>query len=152
MRPISIIVCLLMIATCYAFKIASMEEFYQIQQKVITEESLKLKESLDYRLPVKSKATRGLVTRHHINFSGFSTPIFIIGDDPVSKTWLIEHAAQLRQLHALGFITNIKNPETLHALQTEFDLPLLPADVDDLMFVLEVNHYPLMMNEGVVWQ
>lgn len=152
MRPISIIVCLLMIATCYAFKIANMEEFYQVQQHEISEESLKLKESLDFRLPVKSNATQGLVTQHHINFKGLSNPIFIIGDDPISKKWLSEHTTTLRELHALGFITNIKNPETLRELQTESDLPLLPANVDDLMFILEANHYPLIASEGIVWQ
>ncbi len=152
MRPLAMILCLLMIASCYAIKISSMEEFYQVDQNRITEESLKLQESLDSRLPVKSKTTAGFVSRHNVTFSGFSSPIFIIGDDALSKQWLNNHAKQLRELRALGFITNIKNPATLQELQTIHDLPLLPADVDDLMLLLDAQHYPLMMNEGVVWQ
>lgn len=152
MRPLALIVSLLMIASCYAFKIANMEEFYQVEQNSITEDALKLQESLDARLPVISDATAGIISRHKVDFSGFSNAIFIIGGDPVSRKWLGDHAKQLRQLHALGFITNIKNPETLRELQTQSGLPLLPANVDDFMTLLGVSHYPLMMNEGVVWQ
>lgn len=149
MRSFTLIVSLLMIASCYAYKIANMEAFYQVNQN---DDAFKLQESLDARLPVKSNVTAGVVSRHQVNFSGFSNAIFIIGDDPVSKKWLDVHAKQLHKLHALGFITNIKNPETLRELQSKFGLPLLPANVDDFMTVLGVNHYPLMMNEGVVWQ
>jgi len=103
-------------------------------------------------LPVKSKASAGLVSRHHVAFAGFSNAFFIIGDDPVSKHWFNEHAKELRQLHALGFITNIKSAQTLDELQTVSDLPLLPANVDDLMEVLATTHYPLISNKGDVWQ
>ena len=196
MRPFAMIACFLMIASCYAYKISSMEEFYQVDrnritgitthplptsrglsagsmilarsldpavkprdvgfavepEQLFTEESLKLQESLDARLPVKSKTTVGIVSRHKVTFSGFSSPIFIIGDDPVSRQWLNDHAKQLRELHALGFITNIESPEALQEIQTVHDLPLLPANVDDLMILLDARHYPLMMNEGDVWQ
>lgn len=152
MRPVAMIVCFLMIASCYAFKISSMEEFYEVDQNRITEDSLKLQESLDSRLPVKSKTTAGLVSRHKVSFEGFSNPIFIIGDDAVSKQWLNDRAKKLREIHALGFITNIKDPATLQNLQSVYDLPLLPANVDDLMILLDADHYPLMMNKGVVWQ
>ena len=152
MRPLALCIGLMMIASCYAFKMASMENYFETEQNTISEESLKLKETLDARLPVKSDALAGIVFRHQINFPGFSSPIFIIGDDPVSKLWLSEHMEELRQLHALGFITNIKRADTLDELQTKSGLALLPANVDDLMAVLGTNHYPLIVNEGVVWQ
>ena len=152
MRPVAMIVCFLMIASCYAFKISSMEEFYPMDQNRITEESLKLQESLDSRLPVTSNNTTGFVSRHTVAFEGFSSPIFIIGDDAVSKRWLNDHAKKLREIRALGFITNIKDPATLQELQHAHDLPLLPANVDDLMVLLDAKHYPLIMNKGVVWQ
>jgi integrating conjugative element protein (TIGR03765 family) len=152
MRPLSMIIFFTMIASCYAFQIVNMENYYAETEATIAQESLKLKEALDARLPVKSKATQGRVSRHHVTFAGFANAIFIIGDDPVSKQWLIEHAEELRQLHALGFITNIKSARTLEELQTASDLPLLPANVDDLMEVLGASHYPLISNKGVVWQ
>jgi len=152
MRPLALLIGFMMIASCYAVQIVNIENYWADTQATLTEESLKLKEALDARLPVKSKASAGLVSRHHVTFSGFSNAIFIIGDDPVSKQWLSEHAEELRQRHALGFITNIKHAETLSELQTLSDLPLLPTNVDDLMELLGASHYPLMLNEGVVWQ
>ena len=152
MRSLGLIAGLMMIVSCYAVQIITINNSFREQQTAISEESLKLKEALDARLPVKSKATAGQVLRHHVTFAGFSNAIFIIGDDPVSKRWFKEHTQELRQLHALGFITNIKNPETLDTLQTVSGLPLLPANVDDLMEVIGASHYPLMLSEGVVWQ
>lgn len=152
MRQLALIIGFMMIASCYAVQIVKIESYWADTQATITKESLQLKETLDARLPVKSKAGAGLVSRHHVAFTGFSNAIFIIGDDPVSKQWLNEHAKELRQLHALGFITNIKSARTLDELQTGSGLPLLPANVDDLMDVLDASHYPLISNKGNVWQ
>lgn len=152
MRSLSVIIGFLMIASCYAVQIVKIENYWADTQATIAEESLKLKESLDARLPIKSKTTPGKVSRHHVAFSGFSNAIFIIGDDPVSKQWLSEHADELRQLHAIGFITNINSAQTLDELQTGSSLPLLPANIDDVMDVLGATHYPLISNKGIVWQ
>ena len=152
MRPLALLAGFMMIVSCYAFKIVTMENYFPTEQDAISPESLKLKEMLDARLPVKSEATVGKVLRHRVTFAGLSNSIFIIGDDPVSKQWLSEHAEELRQLHALGFITNIERAQTLDELQTLSGLPLLPANVDDLMMILNASHYPLMVNEGIVWQ
>ncbi len=95
MRPLALMIGFMMIASCYAVQIVNIEHYWADTQATLTEESLKLKEALDARLPVKSKASTGLVSRHHVAFAGFSNAIFIIGDDPVSKQWLIEHAEEL---------------------------------------------------------
>ena len=149
MRTIALILSFMIILSCYAYRIGNMEQYFE---NGIKEESVKLNEFQDPRLPVTSHASVGQVSRHHVNFAEFSNAIFIIGDDPVSKKWLINHAKELQQLHALGFITNINHPEVLNELQTQSGLPLLPANVDDLMSLIETEHYPLMLNKGVVWQ
>lgn len=152
MRPLALMTCLLMITSCYAWKIASYEDSWAVEEKNVSKSSLALQESLDARLPVQGKASVGHVTRHAIAFPGLSSPIFIIGDDAVSRQWLKKHAEQLRKIHALGFITNINNPDTLQQLQRTYDVPLLPADVDDLLALLGTDHYPLVLHEGIVWQ
>lgn len=149
MRTISFIVGFLMIVSCYAYRIGNMEQYFE---SGLHEEPAKTNALQDPRLPVSSHANAGQVLRHRVNFSGLSNAIFIIGDDPVSKKWLSEHAKALKKLHALGFITNISNPEVLNALQTKYDLPFLPANVDDLMSIIGEAHYPLILNEGVVSQ
>lgn len=55
MRPLSVIIGFLMIASCYAVQIVKIENYWADTQATIAEESLKLKESLDARLPIKSK-------------------------------------------------------------------------------------------------
>lgn len=149
MRTIALILSFMMIVSCYAYRIGNMEQYFENR---VSEESVKLNEVQDPRLPVTSKASVGRVSRHHVNFAEFYNAIFIIGDDPVSKKWLSNHAKELQQLHALGFITNINHPEVLNELQTQSGLPLLPANVDDLMNLIGTEHYPLMLNKGVVWQ
>lgn len=149
MRPIALILSFMMIVSCYAYRIGNMEQYFE---NGIKEDAVKPHEVKDPRLPVTSNASVGKVSRHHVKFSGFSNAIFIIGDDPVSKKWLSNHAKELQQLHALGFITNINHPEVLNELQTQSGLPLLPANVDDLMLLIGTEHYPLMLDKGVVWQ
>ena len=70
----------------------------------------------------------------------------------ITAILLSDHTEALQKIHAIGFITNIKCAKTLDELQILSNLPLLPANVDDLMALLATTHYPLMVNEGVVWQ
>ena len=152
MRILSLLLGLMMIVSCYAYQIVALNHGMLELQQSFAEKDQQLNETLDARLPAQSKAQAGLVTRHTVSSSPLSNSMFIIGDDSLSKQWLIEHAEELRELHALGFVTNIANSDTLHELQTATELPLLPANVDDLMLLLKEKHYPLAFHQGVVWQ
>lgn len=143
MRKLSIMAMLLMIASCYA---------WQIDAQVPTEESLQLEAKQDVRLPASSKANTGKVARRKLNLVNFSYSIFIIGDDAVSQSWLKEHARELEKMGALGFVTNISDSSQLEALQDLIQAPLLPANVDDLLAIFGESHYPLIFNEGEIWQ
>ncbi|OJY45326.1 MAG: integrating conjugative element protein [Legionella sp. 40-6] len=121
-------------------------------QAQLTEESLKLQEKLDARLPVSSKATVGEVVSRKVMLVNFSYPVFVIGDDAISRQWLQEHAKKLEEAQALGFVANISNTEQLQSLQRLTKTPLLPANVDDLMSLFQESHYPLAFYEGDLWQ
>ena len=140
------------VASCYAYEIINTENYLNAAQAAITDESLKLQQTVDLRLPAKSKATAGKVSRHQAGISGFSYSLFIIGNDKQSKQWLVAHAEELKKIQAIGFVTNINTHEDYEGLQTLAEVPLLPANVDDLLLVLHESHYPLIARGGEVWQ
>ena len=152
MKKLIFIACLVMITSSYAYQIVSMEDYIQQAQEELTEDSLTLQAKLDARLPVKSKASAGKVTKHAIDLDTFSYSIFVIGDDEFSRQWLKEHAQELEEKNALGFITNVEKGARLDELQELTKAPLLPADVDDLLVLFKESHYPLIVCEGVLWQ
>ncbi|HFL2715771.1 TPA: integrating conjugative element protein [Legionella pneumophila] len=152
MRTVSISILLVLISSCYAWQVINMEEYIKKTQAEITEESLKLKETLDARLPVSSKASSGKVETRTVELVNFSNPIFIIGNDAFSKQWLETNAKKLEEVHAIGFVANIKSTEQLESLQIRTQAPLLPANVDDLMEIFHENHYPLALFGDNLWQ
>ncbi|CZH50186.1 integrating conjugative element protein [Legionella pneumophila serogroup 1] len=152
MRKSAMLFGLLMITSCYAWQAINMDQYIKESQVQLTEESLKLQEKLDARLPVSSKATAGKVERRKLTLINFSNPIFIIGDDANSRQWLQKNTRKLEQAQAIGFVANINSSEQLQELQQLIKTPLLPANVDDLMEIFQENHYPLAFSEGELWQ
>lgn len=143
MRTIITVIGLMMVVSCYALKIASIET---------PDADNQLQTPDDIRLPVKSKIQAGRVERHNVSNVNFSSPLFVIGDDAVSRDWLINHASQMKTLNALGLVTNIKSKTHLQQLEELAGLPLLPVNIDDLSELLQVTHYPYAFDSGVVWQ
>jgi len=106
----------------------------------------------DFRLPVKSSIQAGSLSRRVIQNPGFSYPLFIVGDDARSREWLKEHADYLKHIQALGLVTNVSSASSLEALETLANMPLAPVNVDDLVTLLAIKHYPVVVEQGVVWQ
>lgn len=152
MRKLSVIAGLLMITSCYGWEIINTEQYIKEAQSQLTEESLRLQQKIDARLPVSSQATVGKVDRRKLELTNFTSPVFIIGDDSDSRFWLKEHTAELEAANALGFVANITESGQLQALQQLTKAPLLPANVDDLMAIFQEDHYPLAFIAGELWQ
>lgn len=152
MKKTLLIASLLMISSCYAWKIINTEQYIKETQAHLNEESLKLQETVDARLPVSSQARPGKVQKKLLERVNFTWPVFIIGDDVLSYRWLKEHAQELEAAHALGFVANIADSKHLDTLQQLTKAPLIPANVDDLMAIFSEDHYPLAFHEGELWQ
>ncbi|CZP77439.1 integrating conjugative element protein%2C PFL_4695 family [Legionella pneumophila] len=103
-------------------------------------------------VPAKSKAKFGKVDAKKIDTNAFHNVVFVIGADQLSKKWLTQHQRQLQDMQAIGFITNVDDFETIIQLQEQSQLPLLPVNVDPLMQLIDVKHYPIVIAEGEVWQ
>lgn len=103
-------------------------------------------------VPAKSKATFGKVDAKKVDTSVFQNAVFVIGADRYSKQWLAQHQKQLQDMQAIGFITNVDDFEIIIQLQEQSQLPLLPVNVDPLMQLISVEHYPIVIAKGEVWQ
>jgi integrating conjugative element protein (TIGR03765 family) len=72
------------------------------------------------------------------------TPIFLVGDDDLSRAWLARHTTELRELRAVGLVVDVSSPESLARLRRLVpDLTLSPASGDDLAERLGISHYPV---------
>ncbi|CZG37654.1 integrating conjugative element protein%2C PFL_4695 family [Legionella pneumophila] len=117
-----------------------------------SETSSQLDLSSPIGVPAKSKATSGKVNAKKVDTSVFHNAVFVIGGDRLSKQWLAQHQKQLQDMQAIGFITNVDDFETIIQLQEQSQLPLLPVNVDLLMQLIGVKHYPIVIAKGEVWQ
>lgn len=75
-------------------------------------------------------------------------PMFLIGDDDLSRRWLSLRRDVLGQLNAVGLVVNIANEGALNDLKKRADgLELLPVSGSDLAKRLGLTHYPVLLTE-----
>lgn len=76
------------------------------------------------------------------------TPLFLIGDDPLSTEWLRQHRDALKTLHATGLVVNVTTLARLNALRTIAPaLTLLPVSADDMAKHLPISAYPVLITD-----
>lgn len=97
-------------------------------------------------LPVRSTwLSPGDVSPRVVRAPGL-TPLFLIGDDPRSRTWLRQRLAMLRERRAVGLVVNVESMDTLTALRKLAPgLTLSPISGDDIAQRLGLRHYPVLI-------
>ncbi|WP_409160573.1 integrating conjugative element protein [Pectobacterium sp. B2J-2] len=100
-------------------------------------------------LPVTTpELTPGTVSPRALKLTGMP-PIFIIGDDPLSRSWLVKRVEELQRLNATGFVVNVSSEASLRELQVL--LPkndIAPVSGSDLARRLQLSHYPVLITEN----
>lgn len=104
-------------------------------------------------LPVRSEyLTPGKVARKEIKAFGL-TPMFLVGDDPLSKRWLAANRQKLIKLRASGMVVNVATPEALNELKRIVpELLLLPISGDDVGQRLGLTNYPVLITSTTIEQ
>lgn len=104
-------------------------------------------------LPVSTpELTPGNVDAKTLHLPGM-TPIFLIGDDELSRKWLQLRLSSLVQLNALGLVVNVSSESGLDALsKLAGGLKLLPVSGSDLAKRLGLSHYPVLLTEKGIEQ
>ncbi|MFF0901171.1 integrating conjugative element protein [Proteus mirabilis] len=99
-------------------------------------------------LPVETpEMTPGEVDDRVLHLPGIGA-LYLVGDDPLSREWLTQHASRLNAMNAAGMVVNVKSEAGLHALQALARGGLLsPASGSDLAVRLQLSHYPVLITE-----
>ncbi|VVM79438.1 hypothetical protein PS663_02240 [Pseudomonas fluorescens] len=103
--------------------------------------------------PVRSdRLTPGELQGRVINAPGLQ-PLFLVGDDELSRNWLSQRRDQLQQLHAVGIVVNVASAERFAEVQRWADgLQMVPAPSNDLAQRLGIKHYPLLITATAIQQ
>ncbi|AIA69890.1 putative exported protein [Pectobacterium atrosepticum SCRI1043] len=99
---------------------------------------------------VTSELTIGIETPRSLNLPGIGA-LFLIGDDPASRSWLQMNAAKLSQMHAVGLIVNVTDIAAVQSLRSLVpDVQMAPASGSELARRLQLRHYPVLITETSV--
>ena len=103
--------------------------------------------------PVRSdQLSPGELQGRVINAPGLQ-PLFLIGDDAMSKAWLSQRRDQLQQLNAVGIVVNVASAERFAEVQRwAGGLQMVPAPSNDLAQRLGIKHYPLLITATAIQQ
>ncbi|WP_353980887.1 integrating conjugative element protein [Salinicola endophyticus] len=105
-------------------------------------------------LPIASaRLTPGHVQPRQLHLPGGFTPIFLVGDDDLSRRWLAQRGDVLRKAHAVGLVVQVETEAGLQALrQAAEGLELRPVSGDGLAQRLGLHHYPVLISERGIEQ
>lgn len=108
---------------------------------------------LSWVLPIhSSQLSPGPVTRRVLDMPGM-TPLFLVGQDPLSLQWLAEHAQALQALGATGLAVEVADSGALQRIQaTAPGLPIWPVSGDDIAARLQLEHYPVLITPTALEQ
>lgn len=108
-------------------------------------ESLSISDMLPVTTPEMSP---GPVSPQPLQLGGMP-PVFVVGDDPLSKQWLSQHAARLGQMNATGMVVSVKDPAALTALRAlSPSTEMVPVSGGDLARRLHLTHYPVLITDN----
>jgi integrating conjugative element protein (TIGR03765 family) len=82
------------------------------------------------------------------------TPMFVVGDDSLSKQWLAANRQRLQRSGATGLVVNVASIEAFRALRALVpDVPMAPGSVEGLAQQASLSVYPLFVSvDGQVSQ
>lgn len=102
--------------------------------------------SISDMLPVSTpEMTPGQLASRPLNLPGMP-PVFVVGDDPLSRSWLTQHGAELRQQNATGMVINVHDEPALTTLrQLVPGVEMVPVRGSDLSHRLNIMHYPALI-------
>ncbi|EAW4415112.1 integrating conjugative element protein [Salmonella enterica] len=97
-------------------------------------------------LPVTTpEMSAGKVVSCELHLAGM-TPVFLVGDDQLSREWLTLRHDELKRLHATGLVVNVSDKAVLTELQQRVPgVTLLPASASEIARRLQLSHYPVLI-------
>src|SRR3990167_5941633 len=107
----------------------------------------------DVGYPDNSVFTPGVVVKHQIKKGFFDTvPLFVIGDDQQSLRWASTNKEYLKNIDAIGIITNVQNKEQTQAVESRLGIKLIATDLKGLDRIIGTKHNRFLIRNGWVEQ
>lgn len=105
--------------------------------------------SMANMLPVVTpEMTPGIVNARALNLPGMP-PVFVVGNDGLSRQWLQQRSADLKRLGATGMVVNVRDFAGLDALrQLAPGIDMVPVQGGDLARRLQLTHYPVLITSA----
>ena len=109
--------------------------------------------NVELLLPIRSVGlTPGKVTARAHNVP-FARAFFLIGSDGWSKRWLVQHRKVLKDIGAVGMLVEATRIEDLREIAMLAEgLPITPASGSDIAKAIGIDHYPVGISGGRLWQ
>ncbi len=106
------------------------------------------------RVPVVTPTmSPGKVFSRSIHHPYLSNPIFIVGYDMISLSWLQEHKEKLKQNHAIGIVVNVKTEQQVNQLQQAAGgIEITPVPGTKVAKQLSLAHYPVLISSTLIEQ
>ncbi len=106
------------------------------------------------RVPVVTPTmSPGKVFSRPIHHPYLSNPIFIVGYDMISLSWLQEHKEKLKQNHAIGIAVNVQTEQQVKQLQQAAGgLEITPVPGTKVAKQLTLEHYPVLISSTLIEQ
>lgn len=103
--------------------------------------------------PVETPELRpGTVQGRVINAPGLQ-PMFLIGDDQLSQTWLSQKLQDLQRLQAVGLLVNVASADRLEVVRRWAPgLQVMPVPASDIAIRLGLQHYPVLITSTTLQQ
>ncbi|WP_084614885.1 integrating conjugative element protein [Pseudomonas batumici] len=97
-------------------------------------------------LPVRSPSLSPGSFESRVHNAAGLQPVFLVGDDELSRQWLQRRGDALREMKAVGWVVNVQRMAALAELRAlGAGLEMLPASADDLAQRLGIEHYPALV-------
>ncbi|MCP4392279.1 MAG: integrating conjugative element protein [Gammaproteobacteria bacterium] len=83
----------------------------------------------------------------------FTRPFFLIGSDALSRQWLLEHRARLKEIGAVGMLVQADTRDDLRTIaELAAGLSIMPASGSDIAKALGISHYPVLISSRGIEQ
>jgi len=108
---------------------------------------------LESLLPIRSSGLTPGSVQPRTHDRPFMRPFFLIGSDALSRQWLLEHRARLKEIGAVGMLVQADTRDDLRTIAgLAAGLSIMPASATDIAKALRISHYPnpiLITSHGI---
>jgi len=98
-------------------------------------------------LPIRSPGLTPGPVQPKTHDRSFARPFFLIGSDALSRQWLLQHRARLKEIGAVGMLVQADTRDDLRTIaELAGGLSIMPASASDISNALGISHYPVLIS------